>query len=364
MLPAEASTNNPVDMIASAYAPNYRQCVGAVLDDPNVDMAIVIHVRPLPVNPTDVLDAIHEAAAEHPEKPVVAVIMATEEFHESLKGKRTPVPVYQFPESAAIALAKLSDHAAWRRRPEDVEVPRFEVDGAAVERELATVENGYLASAAAFRVLQAYGIPVVSGRAVPDADGARAAARELGFPVVVKAEVAGGAHKSDLGAVAVDLRTPEEFDAALARMTRDLEAAGLSVAGYLVQQFAAGGHEVIYGISHDRRFGPLLMFGLGGKYVEVFQDVRFALPPLTRTEAREVVRSIRGRKLLEGVRGEKPLDTDFLAEVLLRLAQLVDEHPRIRELDINPFLAAPGREAAKALDVRIRVGAPDEETTP
>jgi acetyltransferase len=182
--------------------------------------------------------------------------------------------------------------------------------------------------------------------------------------VVVKAEVAGGAHKSDLGAVAVDLRSPEEFDEALTRMTGDLERAGLAVSGYLVQQFARGGHEVIYGVSHDRRFGPLLMFGLGGKYVEVFQDVRFALPPLTRTEALEVVRSIRGRKLLEGVRGEKPIDTDLLAENLLRLAQLVDDHPRIRELDINPFLAAPDRAAAKALDVRLRVGDPAEETTP
>ena len=363
-LPAEASTNNPVDMIASAYAPNYRECVAAVLDDPNVDMAIVIHVRPLPVNPTDVLDAIHEAAAEHPEKPVVAVIMATEEFHESLKGKHTPVPVYPFPESAALALAKLSDHAAWRRRPEDTEIPRFDVDREAAARELESVESGYLASGAAFRVLQAYGIPVVSGKAVPDVDGVRAAARELGFPVVVKAEVAGGAHKSDVGAVAVDLRTPEELDAALARMDGGLERAGLAAAGYVVQQFAAGGHEVIYGVSHDRRFGPLLMFGLGGKYVEVFQDVRFALPPLTRTEAREVVLSIRGRKLLQGVRGDKPLDTDHLAEVLLRLAQLVDDHPRIRELDINPFLAAPDPGAAKALDVRIRVGDPAVEATP
>jgi acetate---CoA ligase (ADP-forming) len=106
----------------------------------------------------------------------------------------------------------------------------------------------------------------------------------------------------------------------------------------------------------DPHFGPLLMFGLGGKYVEVFQDVRFAVTPLDAEEAREVIRGIRGFKLLEGVRGEPGADLDLLAEILLRLAQLSQRHPRIRELDINPFLAGPDRESAKALDARIRVG--------
>jgi acetyl coenzyme A synthetase (ADP forming)-like protein len=360
-LPPEASLVNPVDMIASAGAPAYAMGVAAVLEDPGVDMVLVIHVRPLPVNPADVLESIHEAAKTRPDKPVVAVIMAPEEFRDELRGRSTPVPVYRFPESAALALSKLSAHAEWRRRPEDSEIPRFEVDREAAAKELASVTDGYLPSAAAFRVLEAYGIPVVSGTMVPDAKAARDAAVELGFPVVVKAEVSGMIHKSDLGAVAVDLRTPEELARALDAMTEDMDRAGLSVEGFLVQQFAAGGHEVIYGLSQDGRFGPLLMFGLGGKYVEVFGDVRFALPPLTRSEALEVVMGIRGRKILEGVRGEKALDPEFLAEILLRLAQLTEDHPGIRELDINPFLAAPTREACKALDVRIRVGSMDLE---
>jgi acyl-CoA synthetase (NDP forming) len=116
---------------------------------------------------------------------------------------------------------------------------------------------------------------------------------------------------------------------------------------------ARGGHEVIFGITTDPRFGPLLMFGLGGKYVEVFQDVRFAVPPLDALEAREVVRGIRGFKLLEGVRGEPGADLDLLAEILLRLSQLVQRHPGIRELDVNPFLAGPDRESARALDARL-----------
>ena len=120
----------------------------------------------------------------------------------------------------------------------------------------------------------------------------------------------------------------------------------------------AGGHEVIFGISTDPRFGPLLMFGLGGRYVEVFRDVRFGVTPLTRPEAEDMIRGIRGFRLLEGVRGEQPADLDLLADILLRLAQLAQRHPRIRELDINPFLAAGDPDAAKAVDVRIRVGPP------
>jgi acyl-CoA synthetase (NDP forming) len=138
-------------------------------------------------------------------------------------------------------------------------------------------------------------------------------------------------------------------------MRGDITAAGHHLSGYLVQEMAHGGHEVIFGVTTDPRFGPLLMFGLGGKYVEVFEDVRFGVLPLDAWEAGEMVRGIRGIRLLTGVRGEPGADLDLLVEVLLRIAQLVARHPRIVELDVNPFLAAPTRHAAKALDVRLRV---------
>ena len=132
----------------------------------------------------------------------------------------------------------------------------------------------------------------------------------------------------------------------------------MAVEGFLVQEMATEGHEVIFGISTDPRFGPLLMFGLGGRYVEVFRDVRFGVTPLTPHEAEEMVRGIRGVKLLEGVRGDEAADFDALIEVLQRLAQLASRHPRLSELDINPFFAAPDRSQAVAADVRIRVAEP------
>jgi acyl-CoA synthetase (NDP forming) len=355
-LPREASVENPVDMIASATAESYGRALAAVLRDPGVDQAMVINVTPLLAKPIDVLQEVGAAAAAQG-KPVLAVMMATEDFYEEVKELRQLPPVYRFPESAARALSLLARYAAWRSRPADEVIPVFATDDAEVAAILARTKDGYLDPAAAFRVLDLYGIPLAKWAVAPSREEARAAATALGYPVVVKAIAPDLIHKSDVGAVRLDLRSAEEVAEALAAMQRGVEGAGHRVEGFLVQQMVHGGHEVIFGISTDPRFGPLLMFGLGGKYVEVWKDVRFAVTPLTPSEAREVVTGIRGVKLLEGVRGEPGADLDVLVEVLLRLAQLAQRHPSIRELDLNPFLAAPTRRGAVALDVRIRVGA-------
>ena len=143
---------------------------------------------------------------------------------------------------------------------------------------------------------------------------------------------------------------------AVKEIQESLARAEIAAEQFLVQEMATGGHEVIFGITTDPRFGPLLMFGLGGRYVEVFRDVRFGVTPLTPFEAGEMISGIRGFQLLEGVRGEAGADLTILEEVLLRLAQLAQRHPRIQELDINPFLAGADKETCKALDVRIRAG--------
>jgi len=367
-LPPEASVANPVDMIASATAESYRRTLETVLSDPGVDLAMAINVTPLLTSPDDVLAAIHQVegcfddASDHPTeggKPVLVVMMATEDFYERVKLDPDHPPVYRFPESAARAMSMLARYADWRRRPDDAPAPEFAVDDAAVAAELARVDDGYLPPDAAHRVLDLYGIPLARWRLVPpNADAALAAAEEIGWPVVVKAVAADLVHKSDVGAVEVDLEDAAELRAACGRIAASVGAAGHALDGFLVQELVRGGHEVIFGISTDPRFGPLLMFGLGGKYVEVFQDVRFGVTPLDRIEAREMIRGIRGVKLLEGVRGEAAADFDRLEDVLLRLAQLAQRHPRLRELDVNPFLAAAAPAAAKALDVRIRVGPP------
>jgi len=371
VLPAEASVQNPVDMIASADEHAYRQALETVIEDDGVDLVLVINVTPLLSDPRDILAEVARVAEDRGRrlgKPVLAVMMATEEFYEEVSRQERLPPVYRFPESAARAMALLSRYAAWRRRPVEATPPTFEVDEDAVREILdryesepadeaaEPMEGPYLSPDDAFRVLEAYGIPYVGGRLAGDQEEALALARELGFPVVAKAVSSTLVHKSDVGAVRVGLEDEEELREALEEMEASVRAAGHDTEGFLLQEVARGGHEVIFGISTDPRFGPLLMFGLGGKYVEVFQDVRFGVTPVHRQEAEDMVRGIRGVKLLEGVRGEPAADFEVLVEVLLRLAQLAQRHPRIRELDINPFLAAADRRQARALDVRIQVG--------
>ena len=363
-LPAAASLANPVDMIASADPDQYRRTVATVLDDPTVDALLVINVTPLISDPRLVIEAVAQAVDERsdsPAKPVLAVVMARDDDYRAIQSRPDLPPVYRFPESAALALAKLAQYARWRREQDAASsTPRapFETDDVRVAEVLGQTREGFLPPEDALAVLDAYGIPVVPWRLV-DGDQVLEQAEELGYPLVLKAVGPDLIHKSDLGAVAVDLRSRDELVAARDGMVSRLDQAGLSAESFLLQRFVRGGHEVIFGISTDERFGPLLMFGLGGKYVEVFRDVRFAITPLERHEAEQVVRGIQGLELLQGVRGDEPVDLDLLVEILLRLAQLVGRHPRIRELDVNPFLASADPETCSALDVRIRVAPVD-----
>ena len=367
-LPASASLANPVDMIASATADQYERTLAAVLADPGVDAALVVNVTPLLGDPRDVLEAVARGQAQAAAKPVLAVMMAVESFYEGLKGQNHLPPVYRFPESAARALSQLVRYAEWRRRPEHEEGPGFTFDDAtiaAIEHCLEHPgEDGYLDMEDAFRLLEALAIPVARWAVAPDRAAALAAARQIGFPVVVKALSPGLIHKSEAQAIELDLAEETDLVRACEALSARFAAAGLPLSGFFVQEMARAGHETIFGISTDPRFGPVLMFGLGGKYVEVFRDVRFGVTPLAPSEASELVRGIRGVKLLEGVRGDAPADMALLETVLLKLAWLAQRFPQIVELDINPFLAAPVAKAgeagaSKAVDVRVRVSRSD-----
>ncbi len=373
-LPSAASLGNPVDMIASATAAQYERTVAAVLADPGVDAAIVVNVTPLLGDPRDVLEAVGRAAraaaagsgdgTAEPAvcgKPVLAVMMAVESFYEGLKSAQHLPPVYRFPESAALALAQLVRYGEWRRRPEHEALPDFDFDRKSIAGALARPgDDGYLATDDAFRLLEALGIPVARWAVASDRAEALAAARRIGYPVVVKAISPGLVHKSEAKAIELDLASDAEVARACDALAHRFAAAGLAITGFFVQEMAQSGHETIFGISTDPRFGPVLMFGLGGKYVEVFRDVVFGVTPLAPSEAHEMVRRIRGVKLLEGVRGDAPSDIALLETVLLKLAWLVQNFPEIVELDVNPFLAAPAPAAgeppaSKAVDVRVRV---------
>ncbi len=358
ILPEEASVRNPVDMIASATSESYRSALDRVLSDPGIDAAIAAFVPPLGIRQLDVAQSIVEARRNHAEKPVLAVLMGRDGLPEGrAQLHEAGIPAYIFPESAARALAALYRHRRWLDRPV-AEPTRFDVDQDRVTRVIeharAEGRDGLLEHEA-LAVFDAYGIPTVPHRVATDEAAAVEAAEALGYPVVVKVLAPSVVHKTDVGGVAVDLRSADDVRTAVRSIGRSLDEAGLAgdQRGWLVERYVAGGKETIVGMSLDPAFGPVLMFGLGGIYVEALADVAFRIQPVTADDARDMIGSLRGRRLLEGVRGEPAADTAALVEVVQRVSQLVGDHHAIAELDINPLLALP--QGACAVDGRVRL---------
>lgn len=357
-LPEEACVRNPVDMIASATGESYRTALDLVLRDPGVDAAIAAFVPPLGVKQRDVAAAIVDARRAHRDKPILAVLMGRDGLPQGrAELQQVGVPTYIFPESAAKALAAMDRHRQWIERPVG-EVADFEVDRAAAGAALAAAAAAgreHLSDQEARAVLRAYGVPVVETRSASSPEEAGLAAAELGFPVVLKVMSPDIVHKTDVGGVVVDLRTEEEVRSAYVKMMKRIGEVepDARIDGVLVERFVRGGTETIIGMAADPAFGPVLMFGLGGIFVEALGDVVFRVHPVTDVDAREMVTSIRGHAMLGGLRGEAAADVGLLAELVQRISQLVGEFPAIMELDINPFVVFES--GGMAVDARIRV---------
>jgi len=356
LFPEEASIRNPLDMIASATPAHYRTALDAVLRDPGVASALAVFVPPLGVRQQDVAEAIVTAAAAHLLKPVLAVLMGREGLPQGrAELHKAGIPAYVFPESAARGLGALCRQREWIDRPVE-QAPAIAVDSARAARALANGHAGprKLSELDALELLGAYGIPVAHARLANDPDEAAHVAAELGFPVAIKAVAPELVHKTDAGGVRLDLHSATEV-AAAARDMLDAVARTLPGAApqILVQRMVSGGRETIVGVSRDPSFGPLLMFGLGGIYVEALKDVVFRVAPIQPLDAQEMVASIRGVALLEGIRGAPPVDFAALRDVLLRVSQLAMDHPEITELDVNPLLAFP--DGVMAVDARVLV---------
>jgi len=359
-LPEEASVGNPVDLIASAMAPSYEFALNCVFQDPNVDAAIAAFVPPLGVQAKDIAEAIVRVNARNPEKTLLAVLMGRQGLPAGMAElQKAKVPGYIFPESAARALG-----AMWRQRQRQDRPPgtvrTFKTDDAAVERILdATLGAGRskLSEPDALRLLEAYGIPVAPWRFVSHqgqqslATAAAEAAAKLEFPVAVKIVSPQIVHKTDIGGVVLNLQSQDAVRRAVREMVKNPGDA--TIEGVLLQRMAPAGRETIVGLTRMPRVGPLVMFGLGGVYVEILRDVVLRLCPLRDTDAHEMIHEVKSYRLLEGVRGEPARDLSALADALLRVSQLSQRHPRITELDINPLLAL--ERGAVAVDARIQV---------
>jgi acetyltransferase len=269
--------------------------------------------------------------------------------------KRHNIPAFMFPESAARALAAMVRYRRWRERPLG-DVVELEADPARARAAIASARRDgreHLTLAEVEEVLGAYGIPLVESRFASSSEAAVEAAGSLGWPVVLKVESPSVIHKSDVGGVRLGLEDADEVHEAYSEIEAAIGAGRMD--GVRVQRMVEGGRETVIGMTNDRTFGPLIMFGLGGIYVEVLGDVVFRIAPISAIDAREMVRSLRGDALLAGVRGEEPVAYEALEDAILRVSQLVLDLPEIAEMDVNPFLAFPERERCVAVDGRIRL---------
>jgi acyl-CoA synthetase (NDP forming) len=365
ILPPEASVGNPVDMIASAGAKEYQDCLEIVLADAGVDLVIAIFVPPLMIEPIEVMQRVTEVGRKY-EKPVLSVLMAEEDDFESIPFKvEDAVPYYRFPEAAVQVAAAMNRYRDWRSIPAG-KVRTFSVEKKrALDIAQAKSEGGggYLAPDEVQAVLSAYGFPMCRHVVVPVDGDLEKAAGEVGFPVVLKVDGEKIVHKSDIGGVEVGIEDGKTLLEARRRMDAGLQAAGMyeNVSGFLVQEMAESGKEVILGMSQDPKFGPLIMFGMGGKYVEIIRDVSFGVMPVTDIDAVGMVKAIKSYPLLEGVRGDVGVDIDFIVESIQRLAQLVGDIDLICELDMNPVVVTPNRERCRVVDARIRIRASGEQ---
>ncbi|MFQ5650406.1 MAG: acetate--CoA ligase family protein [bacterium] len=358
---AEASINNPVDLLAGAQPEEFQFALRQVLVDANVDAAIVIFVAPIITNPEHVALRIARASQEF-DKPVLGCFMGVKGVATGIAElNRQRIPAFPFPESAAKTLAAMVNYTQWRNRSSG-RMPRYRIDKDRAQQLIhSAVHEGreYLSPQETLALTTLYGIPFVKSQVCKSLSEIQSVARGLRFPLALKVASDKVVHKSEVGGVKLHLRNDRDLASAFAALTRSLAEKGIAddSVNFVVQEMVTGGREVIMGLTKAERFGTLLAFGMGGIYVEVLQDMTFRITPATDLDVEQMVREIRGYPILAGIRGEKPVALPVLKETLLRLSQMAIDLPQIQELDLNPFIVFSEAEKCVAVDVRIRIEA-------
>ncbi|HEX9680453.1 MAG TPA: acetate--CoA ligase family protein [Anaerolineales bacterium] len=358
-LPPAAPIDNPVDVLGDAGADRYAVALEAVLADPAVDGVILV-CTPQLMTDLKAIAATAAAIAPRHRKPTLLCLMATGNVMEDVLAIVTAarLPHYQFPEDAARALAAMARYARGVHRPRAPVKTFSDVDREAVARILARVrqENRhFLPEPEAYAVLQAYRFPVLPFHWARDEADAVQAAEAIGYPVVVKIVSPDILHKIDVGGVRLNLANSEAVRRAYGEMMAAVRGARpeARIDGVLVQKMVRGGKETILGMKRDPHFGPLLLFGLGGTYVEIFRDVAVRIAPITASDALQMFQELRSLPILSGYRGEPPADIDAITECLQRLSQLALDFPVVHELDMNPLVVFEKGKGAGVIDARI-----------
>ncbi len=353
----QAALENPIDVVATAGGPQFRAALDVLLDDAQID-CIYINFVTAPFTDTDAVAREIVDVSRQRRKPLVCNFMTNLKLERYQKTmailKAGEVPYYANPGDAARALGALVQYGRIQQR--DIGQPHIfnnvDVDQAKTIIEQAQQAGREVLSAfEVYKIFEAYGIPVAPWNVATEAEQVVFAAEEIGYPVVVKVDCAEIDHKSDMGGVAINLKNATEVRDTVIEMQARLGSFGKL--GFLVQKFLPGGRELIIGASAERELGHLVMFGLGGIYVEVLKDVIFKVAPVTKIEADEMLAGIKTSALLDGVRGEAGIDKQAVTELIQRVSQLLGDLPMIQEMDLNPIMAFADK--AFAVDGRIRI---------
>jgi acyl-CoA synthetase (NDP forming)/GNAT superfamily N-acetyltransferase len=352
-LPATAGgLANPLDLGASANPRALRESLDTIAESGEADAVLAIIAVTRTNDPFALRAAIAATAEAHPDLPVAAVLLGPEE--RAAIGERR-IPVYELPEQAVRALGHAARYAAWRRSPLGSRPQLPDVDADAARTAVGAAEPGWQRYETTAAILSAYGIPLLSTRTASSEEEAVAAADSLGYPVALKAADPALVHKTDLGAVRLDLPDTDAVRAAY----RAVAEVSPEV---LLQPMAGAGVELVAGIVHDPLFGSLVMAGLGGVHTDLLGDRAYRLVPLTDLDAGRMWRTLRGAKLLTGFRGTPPADTGAVEQLLLRLGRLAEELPEVAELDLNPVLVGPN--GAVVVDAKLRLSPTGDEPDP
>lgn len=366
-LPSVANLHNPVDIIGDASQDRYERALKAVIKDEDVDGVLVILTPQSMTNVVGTAEAIVRISKRTP-KPIVCSFMGIIDVSAGVTILQdNHIPVYRFPENAAHALGALYRHAKWLDRQYLAQFTLIHARERAADIIKTSLAQGrtYLGAMDAEELLRCYGFHVLPTAPAKTEEEAAAIAREIGFPVALKIISPQIVHKTEARGVKVGLDTHDEVKEAfraIIKNAKDYNPEAV-IEGVLVQKMAEPGEEVILGMKRYPVFGPLLMFGLGGIFVELFRDVVFRIAPIDRNNANQMIKGIKGLPILEGFRGRPKADIEALQRLLVSLSDMALNHPEIKEMDINPLFVHAEGKGATAADVRIIIGEPDPGCT-
>jgi acetyltransferase len=357
ILPPTASLNNPIDLIADAQHEEYEATLREILKDKAVHSSIIILTPTAFTDVNKISEAIVKVAKEF-KKPVLCCLLGVYDVSSGIEIlEENGIPDYRFPESAARALSEMTNFTRWLRRPQ-TRIKKFKVNKSKAKKIIDSVKKEgrpFLLEQESYEILKAYNFPVVTSIMAENEAQAIEAAEKIGFPVVLKIASPDVLHKFDFGGVKLNLKNKTEVRKGFQEILKKVLARkpDAKIKGMIVEEMASEGKEIILGMNRDPQFGPILMFGLGGIYVEALEDVTFRLAPIRELTAIMMITRTKTHKILEGFRGEKAYDIEAITDCLKRLSQLVTDFEDIKELDINPLIVYEKGKGCAIVDARI-----------